>query len=201
MKKIIILVSLLISTLSFAQVHQAKSFNDLIDRIENAEFTYKETGKIFGFVSTHSCLHVSEDIVIFKNYCWPVRTYPARGYTIITREHGIIDLYEETFPDVLLRVIRIDQFPVYVSRYLEESLPTYTLGDLSGMMEELYPRYLPGCWSTNFSRYTETHEAKCTLDLSTVINGTLWAQETQALVNDEATWLNIMARVEAKLKR
>ncbi len=200
MKKIILLIVLFVSSFAHAQVLEARPFEELLNRIEKADFTYKETGKIFGFISTQSCLFLSEDIAIFKNYCFPVRKYPARGYTIITRESGIVDLYEEDVGSLLIRDIKIDEFPVFTAPYLQESLPTYTLSDLSGIIEQLYPRYLPGCWSTNFSKYIEAPEANCHPNLS--VNGfESWATETQAIVNDEAAWLSLMARIEAKLVR
>lgn len=201
MKTILLLVAVLFSSSSFAQKLEARSFNELIKKIEATEFTYKETGKIFGFISTQSCLHVSDEIIIFKNYCFPVRKYPARGYTIITREWGIVDLYEETYPGLLIREIQLDEFPVFMTPYLGEALPTYTLADLSGIMEELYPRYNPGCWSTNFSRYSETNEANCHAPGMTVEQFDNWASETQTIVNDEKTWFALMDAVEAKLKR
>ncbi len=200
MKKLILLIVLCVSSLSHAQVLNARSFNELVGRIEKADFTYKETGKIFGFISTQSCLFLSEDIAIFKNYCFPVRKYPARGYTIITRESGIVDLYEEDVGNFLIRDIKIDEFPIYLVPYLQESLPTYTLSDLSGILEQLYPRYLPGCWSTNFSKYSEAAEASCHSTLP-VIGFDSWATETQAIVNDDAQWMDLMNRIEAKLKR
>ncbi len=145
---------------------------------------------------------VSEDIIIFKNYCYPAKKYPARGYTIITRESGIVELYEEELPGAPLhRSIVIEEFPVFLTPYLQDSLPTYSLSDLDGIMRELYPRYNPGCWSTNFSKYTEAADFNCNQGLDNVLNGRTWAAETQAIVNDEAAWFALMDAVEAKLKR
>lgn len=200
MKKIILLIVLLVSSIAQAQELNARSFTELVQRIEKTDFTYKETGKIFGFISTQSCLFLSEDIAIFKNYCFPVRKYPARGYTIISRESGIVSLYEEDVGSFLIRDIKIDEFPIYLVPYLQEYLPTYTLSDLSGIIEQLYPRYLPGCWSTNFSKYSEAAEASCH-STRPVIGFEDWAVETQAIVNDEAVWMDLMKRIDAKLVR
>ncbi len=202
MKKLIIALSFFIVSLTQAQVLEARPFGELFDRIQKAEFEYKETGKIFGFNSIQSCLFVSDDIVIFKNYCFPVRNYPARGYTIISRESGIVDLYQEKMEGYpLIRKIGIEEFPIFMVPYLQESLPTYTLSDLDGIIRELYPRFNPGCWSTNFSKYTEIPDANCTVDLQRVVNGETWANETQKIVNDEAAWFALIDAVEAKLKR
>lgn len=202
MKKFFIAVSLFITSLTHAQVYDARPFQELFDRIQKAQFTYKEKGMIYGFNSIQSCLFISEDIVIFKNYCFPVRKYPARGYTIITRESGIVGLYEERIEGLpLIREIGIEEFPVFMVPYLRDSLPTYTLSDLDGIMRELYPRYNPGCWSTNFSKYTETAESNCNQGLQNVQNGEAWAKETQTIVNNEAAWFSLIDAIERKLKR
>lgn len=201
MKTILILTVLLFSTLSQAQILEAKSIPELVEKISKTDFTYKETGKIFGFNSIQSCLFVSEEIIIFKNYCYPVRNYPARGYTIISRQWGITKLYEEKVPGVLIRDIGIDEFPVFMEPYLQINLPDYSLADLSGILEELYPRYNPGCWSTNFSKYTETNDVNCSLPQGNVVSYAQWATETQAIVNDEKAWHELMDTVESRLVR
>ncbi len=201
MKTLFILSAILFSSLSQAQVLEARSIPELIEKIKTTEFTYKETGKIFGFMTIQSCLFTSEDIIIFKNYCYPVRNYPARGYTIITREWGITKLYEEKVPGILLRDIGIDEFPVFSAPYLENDLRDYSLAELSGIIEELYPRYNPGCWSTNFSKYTETNDVNCTVTQSNVANFDQWAEDTQAIVMDENAWFELMDTIEARLVR
>ncbi len=201
MKKLIIALSFFVVSLTQAQVYDARPFGELFDRIQKAEFTYKERGMLFGFNSIQSCLFVSDDIVIFKNYCYPARKYPARGYTIITRESGVVDLYEEQIPGLpLIKEIVIEEFPVFMTPYLRESLPTYTLSDLDGIMRELYPRYNPGCWSTSFSKYTEAADFNCNQGVQNVLNGEAWGKETQVIVNDDAAWFALIDAIEAKLK-
>jgi len=201
MKTLLILSVLLFTTLSQAQVLEARSIPALVEKIKNTEFTYKETGKIFGFMTIQSCLFTSEDIIIFKNYCYPVRNYPARGYTIITREWGMTKLYEEKVPGILLRDIGIDEFPLFLAPYLERDLRNYSLAELSGIIEELYPRYNPGCWSTNFSKYTETNDVNCTASQEHVAGFAQWAEDTQAIVMDESAWFELMDTVESRLIR
>lgn len=201
MKTILILAVLLTSPLSFAQTLSARPFGELLEKIQNTRFTYKETGLLFGYMSIQSCLYTSEDIVIFKNYCYPVKNYPARGYTIITRDWGKIDLYEEKLPNVLMRDVSVDEFPVFLTPYLAGHLPEYTLADFSGMIEELYPRYNPGCWSTNFSRYHEVNEADCTVAGEAVEGFSDWARETQSIVLDQKRWFAVMDAIEARLKQ
>lgn len=204
MKKLFIIAVLILNTLTaaYAQKLEAKSMNDLLNDIENAEFTYKETGKIFGFVSTQSCLFVSEDIAIFKNYCFPVRKYPARGFTIISKKYGMIDLYEEQVnPELLKRDIQITQFPEILEPYLGLPFPVATLNDLSSMMEKIHYNYNPGCWSTNYSFYTQTNDANCSVATGYVEGFDAWSTETQSITLDENSWLELMASINAKLVR
>ena len=202
MKKLIIIAAFLLTTLSaHAQKLEAKSFNELLNAIESTEFTYKETGMIFGFISTQSCMFVSEDIVIFKNYCFPVRNYPARGFTIISKKFGMIDLYEEKLPGILKRDIQINQFPEILAPYLSLPFPVATLADLSSMIEKIHYQYNPGCWSTNYSFYTETNDAACSVAPEYVEGFDNWSSETQSIAMDETSWLKLMAAVNAKLIR
>lgn len=201
MKIIILILAALSVSLSYAQVLDARSFSELAQKIEATDFTYKETALLSGFNTIKSCLFVSEDIVVFRNYCSPKKNYPARGYTVITREWGITKVYEEQLPGVLLRELGVDEFPVYLTPYLQGHLPEYTFEDLNGIIKELYPRYNPGCWSTNFSKYTETNDVNCTVAGDSVGNFNSWAQETQNLVMDEAAWMSFMDMLEKKFPR
>lgn len=204
MKKLFIIAALVLTTLSaaHAQKLEAKAMNDLLNDIQNAEFTYKETGMIFGFISIQSCLFVSEDIAIFKNYCFPVKKYPARGFTIISKKYGMIDLYEEQLdPTLLKRDIQITQFPEILAPYLGLPFPIATLTDLSTMIEKIHFKYNPGCWSTNWSFYTETNDAACSVASEYVEGFDAWSAETQAITLDEASWLQLMDKINAKLVR
>lgn len=202
MKKIFFaLLVLSLSLSSQAQGLEARSFDALSAAIDEAEFEYRETGKIFGFNSTQSCLFVSQEIAIFKNYCYPVRSYPARGYTIISREHGMIDLYEENFPPTLKRDIRITQFRSILAPYLSTRIPDVTLVGLSNLIEKMHYRYFPGCWSTNYGYNSGVAEASCSVNPETIEGIQAWADETQAIVNDETAWLELLKRIDDKLQR
>lgn len=199
-----ILISLLLSLpLSFAHAVEleAKSFPDLLKQIEQTEFTYAETGMMFGYVSIKSCMFKSDDLIVFRNYCSPVRNYPAQGYTVFSREFGVMELYEEVIDGKLKRDISIDQFPAIVAPYLESALPSLTLADYHLIQEKMYNKFFPGCWSTNFSFYTEDKDVNCTSTPSPVIGFAQWAQETQAIVNDEVTWKALMKTLDQKFPR
>ncbi|MFP5385606.1 MAG: hypothetical protein ACLGHN_05965 [Bacteriovoracia bacterium] len=184
-----------------AQALEAKSFIRLLELIDKSEFTYKERGMVFGYNTIQSCLFVSQDLVIFKNYCFPQRDYPARGYTIISAEYGMIDLYEEKFPTVLKRDIIITEFPEILRPYLTTPFPVATLSGLSDMMEKMYHRYYPACWSTNFSFYSETAEAACTVSSSQVSEFENWKNETQEMVLDVDKWALVLDSIESKLSQ
>src|SRR5262245_35244115 len=152
MKKLFIIAALTLITLTEvnAQTLEAKSFKGLVELIKKSEFSYKEKGMIFGYVSTQSCLFVSKDIAIFKNYCFPVKEYPAKGFTIISKEYGMIDIYEENLPSGILKHdVLINQFPEVLAPYLSTAMESSTLDGLNDMIEKLYYQYNPACWSTN----------------------------------------------------
>lgn len=199
MKTLLIFALLLITSYVHATPLTAKPLKELLQKIERGNFTYKETGKIFGFMTTHSCLYVSSEIAIFKNYCFPVRKYPARGYTIISKEHGMIDLYQEEATGILKRDIKISEFPEILGPELTRDLQDYTLVEFSNLIEELHYRYYPGCWSTNWSFYTEQAEAGCT-DSAAVSGFKEWSQETQSIVADALVWSRLLEAVELRLK-
>lgn len=194
------LLILLISFNAKAEL-EATSFQELRSLIARTQFSYKETGKVFGFVSTQSCLFTAPGIAVLRNYCFPVRNYPAQGYTIISRQFGIIDLYEEQMsPTLLKRDIRISQFPSILAPYLDVAPDLLGLQGLSSTIEKMHYKYFPACWSTNYSYYLETPEANCTKKLADVIGFPHWELETQTLLNDEASWKELMKELRAKFK-
>jgi hypothetical protein len=198
MKKMLSIILLFISTFTYGQVLEATSARDLINKIESSEFTYKGRGIVFGFNSTESCLFVSEDMAILKNYCYPSRNYPARGYTIISKEFGMIDLYEEKLPDALKRDIRISEFPEIIRPYLTTSFPDASVMGLSQMIEKLYYQFNPGCWSTNYGWENGSNITNCSSGIN-VINFDAWSQETQQIVSNEKEWLNVMKSIALQL--
>lgn len=201
MKKLILALVTMLSLNVSAQTLEAKSFSALINEVKNAKFTYKETGMVFGYISISSCLYLSDEIAVFKNYCFPAREYPAKGFTIISKKYGIVDLYQETAGDILKRDIQISQFPEILNPYLSTSVPQQTLGGLSAMMEKMYQKYFPGCWSTNHSFYTETADVNCTVSGASVVGFNEWATETQDIVNNVDSWHALMKSVETSIKK
>ncbi len=202
MKSLLLALLLPLSAWASQPELEALSFQSLRDKLEQTTFQYQETGKIFGFVTTQSCLFTAPGIIVFKNYCFPVRNYPAQGYTIISKEFGMIDLYEEEMSDTLLkRDIRIDQFPAIMADYLQTPPEDLGLAGLSSTIEKMHYKYYPACWSTNHSYYTDTTDANCTKDPSAVIGFSQWAQETQAFLANEVEWRAFIKFLNGKFKK
>lgn len=195
----VFLTLMLASLSSFAVVYEAKPLGELTELISATSFEHKEDGLIFGFFSIQSCLFVSEEVAILKNYCLPVNDYPAKGYTIISPRYGIIDLYQENLNSVLKRDILISTFPDVLKIYLAPPLNTSTIASLNEILEKLYKSNDPACWSTNFSNSTGEAIAKCSVE--NVLNFDLWAQETQSLTGDLNAWKNLLDGIESKLKK
>lgn len=187
---------------SFAQSDmEAKSFSALRQQVEAGQFRYVETGKMFGFDTTHSCMFKAPGLTVFRNYCYPVRNYPAQGYTIVSAEFGIVELYEENMGHILKRDVHISEFPAILAPYLAGTSPDMTLQDYSSIIEKMYYKFYPGCWSTNHSYYTEGADANCSKPTENVVGFAHWAQETQSLLNDAAEWKALMLELDQKFKR
>ena len=97
--------------MAYGEGFKIEPFTELVREIEHAEFSYKETGLLFGFSSIKSCMYASHDIVIFKNYCSQRNNFPARGYTIISAKFGMIDIYEE-------KIVSLAAYPAGTQLYI-----------------------------------------------------------------------------------
>jgi hypothetical protein len=202
MKYIITTIVMLFTLNVKAQLRlEAKAFAELRSQIEATTFTYKETGKMFGFDTTQSCMFKGQDLVVFRNYCFPVRAYPAQGYTIISKEFGIIELYEENLGSVLKRDIHISEFASILSPYLEGISPDMNLAGYSSIIEKMYRNTNPGCWSTNYSYYIQTPDANCSINTGNVFGFDQWAQDSQVLLNNESEWMGLMKTMNLKFPR
>lgn len=196
---IAIVLGALFSLSAGAQTLEAKPMNEILDAISKADFHYVDRGMVFGFDTIQSCTYVSEDITIVKNYCYPVKKYPARGYTIISAKFGMIDLYEERIDSLLKRDIQITQFPEILGPYLSMPIPDHNTESVSGIIAKMYPKFYPACWSTSFSNYSETNEANCTVSTDYVQGFDAWAKETQTILLDESSWLELVKAIDGKL--
>lgn len=194
--KTFIAASFLIPGLCFAEL-EAKPFKSLLQTIARSQFKAKGRGLIFGYNSIQSCLFVSKDIAIFKNYCFPKKEYPAQGYTIISSDFGVVDLYEEDIEGIKERDISISHFKDQLLPYLTTPLPTQNVSGLSEILEKLYNEPHAGCWSTSYGDYTSGPDARCNVDSSTILGANEWFDETQKIVNDEEVWSRLLESLEA----
>jgi hypothetical protein len=199
MKNTLIAFFSLLSLSVCAQTLETRSFSSLMKAIQSTTFTYKETGKLPGYETTKSCMHISDTMVIFKNYCSPAGNYPVKGYTIISREFGVVDLYEEDLETVLKRDILQTQFSVVLEGNLPATFPNSSLKDLNLMLKTMHDQYLPSCWSTNLSFYTEAPDTNCNIDVAKVQGYEAWKNETQTFLGSEVDWIALMKAIDQKL--
>lgn len=198
MKNIFLILTVLLSTLSaYSYVYEAKPVRGLMKLINEAKFEHKEDGLVFGFFSIQSCLYVSSELVVLKNYCLPKKDYPAKGYTIISPEFGIIDLYQEDIGSENKRDILITAFPDELKDYVSAPLQGYSLADLNGILEKLYNKNSSGCWSTNLSYSNGKPVVQCSI--AEVLHFDLWAKETQSLTGDFKVYSQLMESVEESI--
>lgn len=198
MKHLLILLSLL-PTILHAQTLTAPSMAELRQELAKARFSPRGRGKIFGYTTTQSCLYASEKVLVLKHYCYPVRPYPARGYTIISRNLGMIDLYQETFEQVQKRDILVSQFPEILAEYLNDE--EATVKSLSALIEKLYYKNHPACWSSNAGDASGEAEANCNVSSSTLTRIDEWFAETQGIVSKAERWDELLNELDGALVR
>ena len=202
MKNIIISIILTLTSFQFASaaVLEAKPVRDLLQTISSANFTFKEVGMVFGYNSIKSCLYVSDEMVVLKNYCVPKKNYPAKGYTIISPKFGTINFYQEQLSaEILKRDAEITVFPDLLRPHLSFSMASATLEQVNTVIKNTYYQYGPGCWTTNFSRYTEEPDSRCNTS-EEVVGFDLWSAETQGLTSDIKNWNEVVSLLESKFK-
>lgn len=183
-----------VSSVSSAYTLEAKSVTEMTAQIKNSQFRHVEDGLAFGFNSILSCLYVSPDFAILKNYCVPKKDYPARGYTIISLKNGVIDLYQEKFPEIIKRDIQISTFPDMLKDFIEDPLEKSSIANLNDLLQILYELNGPACWSTNSSYYEAAPVAAC--NSPDVINFEEWKSETQNLTANSQLWNELFNTIE-----
>lgn len=201
MKKLIIGCVLALSltpVLASAVNLEAKSVFDLLNTIEAAQLTYKETGKMFGYNSTQSCIFTSDDFIVIKNYCFPKHDYPAKSFTIISAKFGLVEFYQEQLTDTIQkRDVHINTFPEPIRKYVTGSLANSTYASVNELVKTLYYQHGPACWSTNFDYNDQVPLVRC--NVNGVTDFDLWAKETQNLTADLKAYQSIFERIDAKL--
>ncbi len=201
MKTLIQLITIcLLSINAHAVLLEAKPVKDLMATIDATSFKYTETGMAFGFATIKSCVYTSPDMIVIKNYCSPKKDYPAKGYTIISKKFGLIEFYQEEVSEVMLkRDVRIDGFPEMIAPYVKANLSGQKLPAINNFLETMNGIMDPACWSTNYSFYTETPDVNCYR--TDIAEYPAWAEETQTLLADQKTWLQLIKDLETKFPR
>jgi hypothetical protein len=92
-------------------------------------------------------------------------------------------------------------FPEPLAPFVKGSLKNLTLADINKIIETTHYKYGPACWSTNFSFYTETAEAKCNVPTANVVDFELWSTETQTLTADQKAWLTLIDQLETQFTK
>ena len=169
-----------------------------MNKVISSEFQLKGKGKIFGYESTESCLYLSNDIAIIKNYCSQNKNYPAKSFIILSQDFGIIELYEERLSYLVKKDIRLLGFQENLKKELNSGFSEGSLSSMSNVIEKIYTNHLPGCWSTNFDKMLRGSESKCSKSLS-VSNFETWSEETQDIVDSEKGWDQLVDTIATKL--
>ncbi|MEK6773607.1 MAG: hypothetical protein AABY64_06685 [Bdellovibrionota bacterium] len=198
MKKLITIFIFCFSICTNAQPLQAQSILALLNKIETTRFEFKEKGLVFGYNSIQSCLYIGKDIAVLKHYCYPEKKYPAKGYKIISGQFGVIDLYEEQLPNgTNKRDILISTFGEDLKNYLSFDLDSSTVQNLNSLIEKLYYKNTPACWSSNYSFYTRLPEVTCRAE--NVQNFEFWSKETQEITGNKQTWDLMLRKIDSAL--
>lgn len=204
MKKIFLtLLFAVLFTNSYAQALTAKSVEDMLKKIEASEFTYQGHALAYGYFSIESCLYTSKDFAILKNYCYPAKSYPAKGFTIISPEFGVVRFYQESLPkEIVKRDIELHTFSEDFAEYAGTPMADLSFGKINSIMEELYNKQPAACWSSNYSRYTSKPEVKCNQKAgNSVASLAAWGKETQAMSKHSKGWNAVLARLNAAIKK
>lgn len=201
MKHFITILILAVSFNSNAALLEAKPLMDLINTIHQTEFKFIEIGTSFGFNATKSCLHASAEMIVLKNYCYPKKEYPAKGYTIISPKFGIVELYQEQMSATIQkRDVHYSVFSGDLREVLDGDISTLKILDTNKVIEHFYRRYPAACWSSNYSYYTNAPDVACNQQAVDVVGFHEWAKETQGVTGNEVLWKDLIYNLEAKFK-
>lgn len=199
----ILFLSLGLTSTAFAQSLEAKPVAELLRSLQTQKFKYVEHALVTGYYSIHSCLYVSKDFAVLKNYCYPAKAYPAKGFTIISAKYGIVDLYQEKLQgNILKHDVLINVFPQDYADYASTPTSTLKIDKINTILDELYARKQGACWSTNYSRYIEAPDVQCNQKANGhVVGYDQWAKETQSLTANLKDWNRLMSQVNAAITR
>lgn len=182
-----------------AETHTAMPLSQVIQLVTELAPTYKERGLAFGFHSIESCLFVSQKLVVLKNYCYPKKNYPARGYTLISPIFGVMEVYEEVRKGGLIqRDVRITSFPEDLQKIFDASMENINIPAANTILETVYKQWGPACWTTNLSPSTGQPEQGCLKE--DLANFNDWSSESLLLVTEPLKWNQMLRDLLSALK-
>lgn len=173
-----------------AQARTAVPVADVVHQLAAQPLLRQDQALVFGYDSLQSCLYSNDKISVLRHYCYPAGSYPARAYTVISPDFGMVYFYEEDLGDTILREIAIDIFPDDLPLYGEDSFAGWKIKDWNGLLAFFYDAQNAACWATNYSRYSHQPEARCYQD--DISNYPAWSQEAMAIVSDVDAWNKIL---------
>ncbi|MCB9026334.1 MAG: hypothetical protein H6625_08460 [Bdellovibrionaceae bacterium] len=157
---------------------------EIIKTVENSIFTKLGKTQLYDFFSSESCLFISGDILLIRNYCED-EDIPAKSYYVISPQWGYHYFYEETLPgDIFLRDVTIVSFPEVVTSYWDGA--PLNLAEAAKLIEYLGQDNGPGCWVTNYSKYTKGPHSDCHKD--DIAKYPIWRNQSEKLVHSYSLW-------------
>lgn len=196
----ILLVMFIYASVGFAesQANGPLIPKKLFKKLNSAEFSYIEKGKLDGFLSIESCLFTSDEFIILKNYCYPQKKYPARGFTVMSPEYGIFEFYQENRDDIEARSVRVLVFAEDLDDNLQFPVKGMTLEKANRIAQHYYFKRNRACWATNYSFYSGQPDVNCIhteVDLYPE-----WKKEALEYANDQKDWYEDFAELYGGLQ-
>jgi hypothetical protein len=93
------------------------AIQEIVSNLQEVEWVYQGRQVLNGYGSTESCLYTSDKAVLLEHYCWPKRKYPAKSVTILSREWGVTQLYQETLDGKTERIFRSRGFSGELNKF------------------------------------------------------------------------------------
>jgi hypothetical protein len=171
---------------SFSQDRLDIPLEELQKIVLDENYTFHSRGKIFGYVSTESCLYIGKKVAILRHYCFPVKNYPAKNFTIIHKDLGIWEFYQEDLGKTQRRRVTLDTFPEDLKLYFDGKVEELTITNTSQLIETMYYDYLPACWSANNSPYQDGEVTDCYE--TDIYNYPFWSKTTLNLALQKMDW-------------
>lgn len=168
---------------------------EIIRKVEASTFINLGKTQLFDFFSSESCLFLSNDTLLIRNYCDDGANVPAKSYYLISPTWGYYYFYEENLPgDVILRDVTIVSFPELINSYWDGS--PLTLTEATQLVEYLGRDNGPGCWVTNYSKYKKGPDSACYQE--DIAKYPHWRSQSELLVNSYSLWKDSLQKLEDK---